>query len=68
MKLHLCYHGDVLKLGGYSDANWAGDLDQRMSTTSYVFTLRGGVVSWGSKKHTSTAMSTTEVKYKASVQ
>eukprot|EP00268_Persea_americana_P015395 TRINITY_DN17093_c1_g1_i3.p1 TRINITY_DN17093_c1_g1~~TRINITY_DN17093_c1_g1_i3.p1 ORF type:complete len:267 (-),score=36.41 TRINITY_DN17093_c1_g1_i3:293-1093(-) len=63
LKLQLCYQGDDLKLRGYSDADWAGDLDKRKLATGYVYTLGGGAVSWGSKKQTSTAMSTAEAEY-----
>ena len=63
MNLHLCYQGEVLELRGYLDANQASDLDQRKSTTGYVFTLGGGVVYWVSKKQTSMAMSTAEAEY-----
>ena len=31
---------------GYSDADWAGDLDDRKSTTGYIFQMNGGPVSW----------------------
>ena len=31
---------------GYVDVDYAGDLDKRRSTTGYVFTLAGGVISW----------------------
>ena len=61
--MQLCYQGDDLKLRGYSDADWAGDLNKRKSTTGYVYTLGGGAISWGSKKQTSTAMSTAEAEY-----
>jgi len=51
----LCYLGRlgldrVLDIHGFVDADWAGDLDQRRSTSGYVFNLFGGVVSWISKK------------------
>ena len=35
---------------GYSDADWVGDLDDRKSTSGYVFQIGGGAVSWRSKK------------------
>ena len=33
---------------GYTDANYARDIDKRRSTSSYVFMFTGGVVSWRS--------------------
>ena len=46
----LCFHKGDLRLKGYSDADWAGDKDERKSTSGYAFILGGGVVSWCSKK------------------
>eukprot|EP00253_Pinus_taeda_P005893 PITA_05893 len=40
-----------------------GDLDKRRSTTGYVFTLAGGVISWMSKLQETIALSTTKAKY-----
>ena len=39
----------VLDICGFVDAKWARDLDQRRSTSGYVFSLFGGEVSWMSK-------------------
>ena len=36
-------------LHGYSDADWAGQTDDRRSTSGYVFFVAGGPVSWQSK-------------------
>eukprot|EP00253_Pinus_taeda_P010775 PITA_10775 len=47
--------------------DWAGDLDQRISTSGYVFNLFGGAVSWMSKKQSVVALSTTEAEYMASI-
>eukprot|EP00253_Pinus_taeda_P019467 PITA_19467 len=63
-----CYQGRpgldrVLDIHGFVDANWVGDLDQRRSTSGYVFNLFGGVVSWMSKKQSVVALSTTEAEY-----
>jgi len=33
-------------LQGYVDANYAGDFDQRRSTTGYVFTVTECVINW----------------------
>src|SRR5260221_12277438 len=50
-------------LKGFSDADWAGDLDTRHSTSGYVFLLGGGGISWGSKTQTSPALSSTKAEY-----
>ncbi len=34
----------------YSDADWGRDLDDRKSTSGYLFVISGGPVSWKSKK------------------
>ena len=47
----------------YSDADWAGDLDDRKSTSGYLFKISGGAVSWRSKKQSSVALSTAEAEY-----
>ena len=50
---------------GFSDANWAGDLDDRKSTSGYLFQIGGCAVSWRSKKQTCVALSTAEAEYMA---
>ena len=50
-------------LSGYSDADWAGDLDTRRSISGYVFQIQGNTVSWCSKKQASVSRSTTEAEY-----
>jgi hypothetical protein len=51
--------GDVLQLTGWTDSYYAGDLDDRKSTSGYLFMLGGGVVSWSSKKQAILTLSTT---------
>jgi transposase InsO family protein len=57
------YGGCAAGLVGYCDADFAGDLDTRRSTTGYVFTLNGGAVAWASKRQPTVAVSTTEAEY-----
>jgi transposase InsO family protein len=52
-----------LDFAGYCDADFAGDVDTRKSTSGYVFTLGGGAISWSSKKQATVAASTTEAEY-----
>eukprot|EP00253_Pinus_taeda_P020788 PITA_20788 len=61
----LCYQGRLglgrmLDIRGSVDVDWAGDLDQRRSTSRYVFNIFGGAVIWMSKKKSVVALSTTE--------
>ncbi|CAB4042840.1 Hypothetical predicted protein [Paramuricea clavata] len=50
---------------GFSDADWAGDLNDRKSTSGYTFQINGAAVSWRSKKQTCVALSTAEAEYVA---
>ncbi|CAI0452658.1 unnamed protein product [Linum tenue] len=52
-------------LVGYTDSDYAGDLDDRKSTSGYVFFLSGGAVSWSSKKQPVVTLSTTEAEFVA---
>jgi hypothetical protein len=51
----LCYEGRprldrVVDIHGFVDADWAGDLDRRRSTSGYVFNLFGGEIRLDEKK------------------
>eukprot|EP00253_Pinus_taeda_P006417 PITA_06417 len=66
----LCYQGRpgldrVLDICGFVDTDWVGDLNQRRSTSGYVFNLFGSAVSWMIKKQSVVALSTTEAEYMA---
>ena len=50
---------------GYSDSDWAGDINDRKSTSGYVFQICGTAVSWRSKKQNCVALSTAEAEYMA---
>ena len=48
---------------GYCDSHYAGDLENRRSTTGYLFTLARAQVSLKSTLQSTVALSTTEVEY-----
>ena len=50
---------------GYSDADWAGDCDNRHATTGNMFLMAGGAISWLSKKQVIVALSMSEAEYVA---
>lgn len=52
-------------LTGFSDSDWAGNPDDRRSTSGYAFHIGSGVVSWSSKKQPTVSLSSTESEYKA---
>ncbi|KAL3741695.1 hypothetical protein ACJRO7_017203 [Eucalyptus globulus] len=54
---------DNLEVVGYSDADFAGCVDSRKSTSGYIFMLADGAVSWRSAKQTLTATSTMEAEF-----
>lgn len=50
---------------GFSDSDWAGDINDRKSTSGYLFQISGGAVTWKSKKQSCVALSTAEAEYVA---
>jgi hypothetical protein len=56
---------DSLYLEGYSDSDFVGDVNDRKSTSGYVFTLAGGAISWKSSKQTVTVSSTMYAEFVA---
>ena len=47
-----------IELIGYSDADWAGDIVSRKSTSGYIFKLAGAAVSWQSRRQRTVALVT----------
>ena len=50
---------------GYSDADWAGDRNDRKSTSGYCFYVDNKLVSWRTSKQSCVALSTAEAEYVA---
>lgn len=48
---------------GYSDADWAQDVEDRKSNSGYLFKFNGGTVSWACRKQSCVALSSTEAEY-----
>lgn len=64
MNTDILYKKDVnLEFSAYSDADYAGDVLTRKSTSGYAFMLGNGIVSWASQRQKSVATSTTEAEY-----
>lgn len=57
-----------LELLAYSDADYAGDVETRKSTSGSVFKLGGNTISWYSQKQKSVALSTTESEFIAAAE
>ena len=53
------------ELYGYSDSDWAGDLNTRRSTSGYVFRIGDATINWCSKRQQTVARSSTEAEYVA---
>lgn len=52
----------------YCDSDYAGDLESRKSTTSYIIFFAGGPIGWSSRKQSTVALSTTEAEYVAAAE
>src|SRR5205814_4744190 len=61
----ITYCPPPMRLTGYSDANWAGDIDNRRSTTGYVVMINNGAVAWRSQLQPTVALATMEAEYMA---
>lgn len=51
------------KVMAYSDSDYAGDIEDRKSTSGYAFLLSSGAVAWSSKKQPVVSLSTTEAEF-----
>ncbi|RVW99370.1 Retrovirus-related Pol polyprotein from transposon TNT 1-94 [Vitis vinifera] len=64
----LCFIGASLKLQGYVDPDFVGDIDNRKSTTGFVFTLGGTSISWALNLQKIVTLSTIEAEYVATIE
>ncbi|XP_068334956.1 uncharacterized mitochondrial protein AtMg00810-like [Pyrus communis] len=59
------YMKGKLELNAFSDADWAGDPNNRRSTTRLVAFLGNNPILWSSKKQNTVSRSSIEAKYRA---
>jgi hypothetical protein len=59
-KLGLLYGDRTQQFNGYTDSDFAGDVNQRKSTGGFVFMFGGAAVAWSSKLQSIVATSTCE--------
>ncbi|XP_068304315.1 uncharacterized mitochondrial protein AtMg00810-like [Pyrus communis] len=64
--LYAC-HGHM-RIDGFTNADWAGDVIDRRSTSGYFTFVEGNLVTWWSKKQNVVSRSSTEVEYKGMAQ
>jgi hypothetical protein len=64
--IHYSSYGHT-NLVGYTNSDWAGDIDDHKSTYGYVFHISFGLVVCSSKKQDSSALSSIEAKYQGVV-
>ncbi|XP_037491581.1 secreted RxLR effector protein 161-like [Jatropha curcas] len=55
--------GGESRLVGFTDSDYAGDMDDSKSTSSYAFLLSGGAVAWSSRKQPIVTLSTTKAEF-----
>jgi histone deacetylase 1/2 len=54
-----------LLVSGFSDADWAGSLDDRRSAAGFAIFLGSNLVSWSARKQATVSRSSIEAEYKA---
>ena len=56
------------KIEGYTDADWAGNIMDRKSTSGYFTFVGGNLVTWRSKKQNVVALSSAEAEFRGMVK
>ena len=59
--------GEQLDLTGFTDSDWAGDGNDRKSTSGFVFMIGSRPICWSNKKQATLALSLAEAEYRGAV-
>jgi len=54
-----------MNISAFSNADWAGSVDDRRSTSGFCVFLGSNLISWSARKESTVSRSSTEVEYKA---
>uniref|UniRef100_A0A2N9GA49 Apple domain-containing protein n=1 Tax=Fagus sylvatica TaxID=28930 RepID=A0A2N9GA49_FAGSY len=65
LHLGLSFRPGPLKLSAFTDADWAGDPDDRRSTSGLLVYLGPNPITWSAKKQLTVSRSSTESEYRA---
>jgi hypothetical protein len=57
-----------LKITGHTDADWAGSISDRKSTSDYFMFVGGNLVTWRSKKQKVVALSSADAEFRGMVK
>lgn len=57
--------GEDSVLSGYTDSDWADDVETRRSTSGFVFMFGDGAISWASRRQSCVTLSSMEAEYVA---
>ena len=56
--------GLLYRSGTAEQLSWAGNVNDRRSTSRFAFSLVSAAIVWSSKKHPTVAVSSTDAKYR----
>lgn len=63
--LGICYENEESYLEGYTDADFAGDVQTKRSTTGYIILFANSPIHWKSQRQKHVTLSSTEAEYVA---